>query len=84
MAYKLIVNIKEGQEQVENIEAIYKSDYSRRYLYEHALDKIQNYFGVHIKPFEINEGKFVNENHWYGNVKPTGKKRYATIVIDKV
>lgn len=83
MGYKLIVNIKEKEVYITTIEALYKSNHSVEYLFNHAIDKIQNYFHVYIKANEIFKGKFCNDTHLYWKVTPKGKKQHATIIIDK-
>ena len=86
MAYKLGVNIKDKRtnDRIRSLEANHRSEASMRYLYEHALDLIQNYFGRYLKPFEIHPGKDSNGNHSYWRITPQGRKEKGTIIIDKI
>ncbi len=84
MAHSLLVNLKKGQQKIKTLAFIQRSDKGRKYLFDYAMDIIQNHFHVYVKTFEIHESKNVTDYHWYAKITPTGKKEHATIIIDYI
>ena len=84
MAYKLLVNIKDKKtdKHLKTL-GVLKSYYNPQYLYNFAIDKVQNYFGRYLKPFEIRKGTYCTSEHMYWSVTPQHTTEKATITITK-